>query len=170
MPATPRLDKVAIQEGSPEDTALKAWDAILAALEPVASEDYDGAIRRFPPAWRLVYTTFWLQCEVDNGGHHQFFWNTDGAWNAQTQSDLETIGAWPFVRIFTEARKIYDAYNYADEKASSGNSWEGFTAAYREKRMEELDNTFYKEPKQIDAFLGEYIRANPELFTRKVAE
>ncbi len=166
MPSKPKLDQTAIETGSPEDTAVKAWDAILAALKPIPGEDHDNAIRQFPPAWRAAYTTFWLQCEVNNGGHHQFFWNTEGAWNAETQDDLELIDAWPFVRLFTEARKIYDAHNYADEKATSGNSWEGFTEAYREKRMGELDTQFYKEPKNIETFLGEFIRSHPALFTQ----
>ena len=166
MPAKPRLDKAAIETGLPEDTALKAWEAILSALKPIAGKDHDAAIRQFPPEWRAAYSTFWLQCEVNNGGHHQFFWNTEGAWNAETQDGLEFIDAWPFVRIFTEARKIYGAHDYADEKASSGNSWEGFTAAYREKRMKALDTEFYKQPKNIETLLGEFIRSHPALFTQ----
>ncbi|MEI6536189.1 MAG: DUF4375 domain-containing protein [Verrucomicrobiaceae bacterium] len=165
MPATPHLDSTAIESGSPSDTAEKAWDAVLEALKP-AKNDYNAAIRKLPQPWRAVYTTFWLQCEVNNGGHHQFFWNSDGALNAETQADLEFIGATPFLTFFTEARKIYDAHNYAEEKKSSGNTWEGFTAAYREKRMEELDTAFYKEPKNIETYLGEFIRSHPELFTK----
>jgi hypothetical protein len=70
------------------------------------------------------------------------------------------------VCIFTQARKIYDAHNDAQEKVSSGNSWKGFTEASREKRMKELDNQFYQEPRQRDAFLDEYLRSRRDLFTK----
>lgn len=165
MLATPHLDSTAIDSGSPSDIADRTWDAVLEALKP-AEKDYNAAIRKLPKPWRAVYTTFWLECEVNNGGHHQFFWNSDGALIAETQADLELIGAIPFLALFTEARKIYGAHNYAEEKTSSSNTWEGFTAAYREKRMDELDTAFYKEPKNIGTYLGEFIRSHPELFTK----
>ena len=169
MPATPRLDATAINSGSPSDTADKAVDAVFEALrlgKNATKNDFIAAVRRLPRPWRAVYTTSKLQGEVDNGGHHQFFWNSDGVLNAETQEDLEFIGATPFHASFIEARKIYDAHDYANEKKSSGNTWDGFTAAYREKRMEELDTAFYKEPKSIETFLGEFIRSHPELFTK----
>lgn len=166
MKIQPRLDREAIESGTAENVADKAWDAILAALKPVRSRDINDTVNAFSPAWQTAYTTFWLQCEVNNGGHHQFFWNTEGVFNEATEKGLELIDAEPFLKLFKEAKKIYEAHDYAEDKASSGNSWEAFTEAYQEERMEELDNQFYKEPKQIAAYLGEYIRRNPDLFTR----
>jgi hypothetical protein len=126
--------------------------------------DHHVVVRRLPQPWRAVYTTFWLQCEVNNGGFHQFFWNSDGALNSETQDDLRFIGASPFVELYLDARKIYEAHDYAYEKSSSGNSWEGFTAAYSEKRMQELDSAFYRQAKPIEVFLGEFIKSHVDLF------
>jgi hypothetical protein len=166
MDNTPHLEITAIESGSPKDVAVKAWYAILAKLKNVRSHDLDDTVKTFPQGWRATYTTFWLQCEVNNGGHHQFFWNSEGALNEVTEQDLELIGATPFLKLFREAKKIFEAHDYAKEKASSGNSWHGFTEAYREKRMEELDDQFYKEAKQIEDYLGDFIQRNPNLFTR----
>lgn len=40
-------------------------------------------------AWRI----FWLETEVNNGGMHQFFWNSAGDFARQTVDDLRLIGA-----------------------------------------------------------------------------
>jgi hypothetical protein len=162
---TPHLDPATINAGSPADVADAAWTTVVDALE-AAKGDHEAAVHRLPRPWRAVYTTYWLQCEVNNGGHHQFFWNSEGALNAETEEDIEFIGATSFLGLFREARRVFDAHDYRKEKRKAGKSWEGFTAGYREKRMAELDSAFYKMPKRLEQYLGEFIRAHPELYSK----
>jgi hypothetical protein len=150
---------------SSEDVADKAWKKVLASLDKARNRI--EAIRRLPQQWRAVYTTIHLEAEVQNGGHHQYFWNGEGALNEEVSSDLRFIGALPFADLFAEALKIYEEHDYADDKLNCGNTWQGFTAAYREGRMENLDNAFYKQPRSLAWFLGEFIRKNPDLFTAR---
>lgn len=145
-----------------DDIAAKAFTSITDAH--VEGSKYDDYVASLPRHWRVVYTTFWLDCEVNNGGFHQFFWNSDGRWNAETLEDLKEIGAEPFIRLYSEALKIYEAHDYAAEKSKSGNSWEGFTQAYKEKRMDELESIYYKEPKSLPSFLGEYLLRNKNTY------
>jgi len=105
-----------------------------------------------------------LECEVRNGGHHQFFWNSGGALIVETLEDLQLIRAAPFAEIFVKAQRIYEAHDYEGEKLQSANSWEAFTAGYREERMEELDSAFDCQPKSIKEYIGEFIRSHPDVY------
>jgi Domain of unknown function (DUF4375) len=97
---------------------------------------------------------------VYNGGHHQFFWNSDGALNQETLEDLRLISASPFVLLFEEALDVYQRHDYAGDKQNSGNTWAAFTEAYKEERMGTLDSAFSNVPKSPVTYLAEYIRSN----------
>lgn len=147
-----------------DDLAGEAFSLVLAALDRAGGDERNAIVKRLPQPWRAVYTTFWLECEVNNGGHHQFFWNSDGGLNEETLADLRLIEAAPFVALFEAALQVYGRYDYQDEKASSGNTWEAFTEGYREQRMEDIDRQFFGQPAAIADFLCAYIRAHPELY------
>ena len=148
MPPSPRpkIDPAAIQNGSAEDTAVAAWYAVLRTFG--LFRHLHEAVRLLPRPWRAVYTTFWLKCEVDNGGHEQFFHNGRGELDAETQEDLAYIGAEVFLNYFTKARSFFDK----DQEE-------------RDDRIAKLDDAFYQEPKNLEMILGEFIRAHPEDFT-----
>ena len=155
----PRLKRSQLQS---ENLASEAFTAVLSYLGK--GGDYDAKAKALPPQWRAVYTTCRLDDEVNNGGHHQFFWNSDGALNKETLEDLTYIGAEPFVPIFRDALAVYDGKDYPAEKQSAGNNWEAFTQGYRDKRLEDCDNRFYKINKSIYDYVADYIRSNPDLY------
>lgn len=147
-----------------EEPGYAAWQVVLDYIEKIRGSGNANRIRLLPKHWRAVYTTIALEAEVCNGGHHQFFWNTDGILNEETLADLQLIRAKPFVAIFKKALAEYAHHDYATDKIKSDNSWEGFTAAYREKRMNDLDTAFYKQSRNIESYLTDYIRNNRKLF------
>jgi hypothetical protein len=159
------IDATVIDLPDSAEVASTAFTAITDGCSK--GQSYHTYIASLPKPWRTIYTAFSLDGEVNNGGFHQFFWNTDGKWNKETEEDLSAIGADPFLKLFREARKIFEAHDYAGEKAKSGNSWEGFTPAYKEKRMGELDSLYYKEKKSLPTFVGEYVKRNRALYERK---
>jgi len=162
MPS-PILNSSDLLAESSEDIAYAAWKKVLSSLK--GAEDYAGAVCQLPLHWRAVYTTIHLEAEVQNGGHHQYFWNGEGELNDELSHDLRFIQALPFADLFAEALKVYKENDYASDKLECENSWEGFTAAYSEGRMGNLDNAFYEQPKSLAWFLGEFIRKNANLFT-----
>ena len=142
------------------DPAYVAWRVLRTHTEGLKGETLTEHIRNLSGHWRAVYTVLRLEGEVNNGGHHQFFWNSDGALNKETLEDLRQISAYPFILIFEEALDEYQRHDYAGDKGNSGNTWEAFTEAYKEKRMAILDTAFYKTPKTIAMYLADYIRSN----------
>jgi hypothetical protein len=145
-----------------DDAAGTAWGVLLTHSSGLKGKKFTEHIRHLPQHWRAVYTAMWLECEVNNGGHHQFFWNSDGALNTETLEDLRLISARPFVVLFKKALAEYGRHDYAGDKQGSGNTWEAFTEAYDEHRMDKLDTAFYKSPKKIGEYLADYIRKNRE--------
>ena len=143
-----------------ENPAYAAWQVMLVHTEGLKGDERAEYIRHLPQHWRAVYTAFRLQNEVNNGGYHQFFWNSAGALNKETLEDLRLISAHPFVLLFEEALDEYQRHDYRGEKTESGNSWEAFTKPYKERRMAILDEAFCKVPKTIAMHLSDYIRIN----------
>ena len=110
-----------------------------------------------------------LEGEVNNGGHHQFFWNSDGALNAETLEDLRYIKADAFADIFAGALDVYGKYDYQKEKQEAGRDWEAFSEAYREGRLEEYDDRFYEESEKqsLSNLLARHILDNRELYLKR---
>jgi hypothetical protein len=154
-----------IAEPDSENLADNAWNVSLCLVDEKSDEAEE--LRKLTPAWRAVKVTYHLFVEVQNGGLHQFFWNTEGTLNDFVREGLQLFGASPYLKIFVDACAIFDAHDYEAEKRDSGNTWEGFTSAYREKRLEELDTAFYNQynVKSLPEFIADYIRANPNEFT-----
>jgi len=149
-----------------DEPAYAAWELVLNYVHGSRKKDDTALIRGLPRHWRAVYTTIALEGEVQNGGHHQFFWNGEGALNDETLEDLELIRAKPFVRLFREALEIYTTHDCSGEKRRSRNSHKAFTAGYREKRMDHLDQAFYKSRKTVAEYLSSYIRNHRELYAK----
>lgn len=133
------------------ETANLAYYALLASVEESKGE-YQGAIRLLPQSWRAVYTTYWLQCEVDNGGHDQFFQNSKGILNEETAADLQFIGATKYAKIFEDASKAYANQREHDVKTG------------RFPILDEMDELFYQQPQSLFELLGQYIQAHPEAY------
>ena len=152
------------------DPAYAAWRVLRAHTEGLKEEKFTEHIRHLSRHWRAVYTVLRLEGEVNNGGHHQFFWNSEGALNKETLEDLRLISANPFILLFEEALDEYQRHDYAGDKRDSGNTWEAFTEAYKEKRLATLDTAFCKTPKTIAMYLADYIRSNRNMYLGSAEE
>jgi len=147
-----------------DNPAYAAWQTLLAHVMQLKAEKRTEYIRYLPQHWRAVYTGFRLQNEINNGGDHQFFWNSAGALNRETLEDLRLISAGPFVLLFEEAIDEYERHDYRGEKTESGNSWEAFTKAHKERRLADLDEVFCKVQKTIAMHLCDFIRNNRSVY------
>lgn len=145
----PELTTSAFHLTPASETANLAYYAVLAFVEASGGE-YQESIQQLPQSWRAVYTTFWLQCEVDNGGHHQFFRNSQEIINEVTAADLQFIGATKYAEIFKSACKTYR--NQRDHDVES----------IRLAGLDEIDELFYHQPQSLFELLGRHIQAHPD--------
>jgi hypothetical protein len=160
-----RLTEEQINGEKPADAA---WQLILLHLEGLKGEERTEYIRYLPQCWRAIYTGIRLQNEVNNGGYHQFFWNSGGLLSKETLEDLQLISAGPFILLFEEAIDEYRQHDYRAAKMDSSNSWEAFAKPYEERRMADLDEAFCKVPRTIAMYLSDYIRNNRMIFRQTV--
>jgi hypothetical protein len=161
------LDPKLIQRAKPGDLASKAREQIFAILEK-DEENWDALALSLPQPWRAIHTVGLLEAEVNNGGFHQFFWNTEGKFNDATLKDLKYIGANQFHELFASALAVYAGHDYGKEKKDSGTNWKKrFTKGYDEKRFDDLDDRFYKLKLDGDEMLGQFIKKHPELYNLK---
>jgi hypothetical protein len=134
----------------PEKVADLFYDWVLSTAGR-GRADWDLTAQRLhamPQPWRLIYTICWLQTEVDNGGHEQFFSNGRGEFDDETEADLRFIGADQFLKLFSEARRFYYSA----------------PADYTERipEVEPLDDAFYAQPKSPYVLVGEYVISHIE--------
>jgi hypothetical protein len=146
------------------EVASKAFASLVDAH--AKGKNYEAYVASLPKHWRIIYAAISLDGEVMNGGFHQYFWNTEGRWNREAEESLETIGAEPFLKLFRDAKRIFDAHDYPAEKAKAGKSWDLFSVGYKEKRMGNLDTMYFEEKKSLPTFVGEYIKRNRALYEK----
>lgn len=141
----PIISRKEIDGMTPSRTAEYFYDRVLSAAMHggVKAERAWERLRNMPQHWRLLYTLCWLQAEVDNGGHEQFFDNGQRRFNDETEADLRFIGAGRFLELFREARRLYD--NMPTDRAD------------RIPQFKPLDNAFYKQKKSLYTLVGEYV-------------
>jgi hypothetical protein len=157
------LDTTIFDLADSAEVASKAYASIMDVAKGGNHEAYVAAL---PKQWRIVYVAVSLDGEVMNGGFHQYFWNTEGKWNRDAEESLATMEAQSFLKLFRDAKKIFDAHDYPTEKAKAGKSWDLFSVGYKEKRMGSLDTSYFEEKKTLPTFVGEYIKRNRALYEK----
>lgn len=105
-------------------------------------------LRDLPQTWRLIYTICWLQAEVDNGGHEQFFSDGRGEFDDETEADLRFIGAGQFLKLYSEARRFY--YGAPADRTE------------RIPEVEPLDDAFYKQKRSLYDLVGGQVLSHLE--------
>jgi hypothetical protein len=138
--------------------------AYRAVLSTVGPGSIAAQVRSLPSHWRAVYTVSWMEHEVLNGGHHQFFWNSEGRLNSETLADLELIGAEAAAEIFRDALDVFESHDYVRRKARAEGSLIAFAASEPEGELSPLDQAFYALRKRPMKFLGRFIKAHVTLF------
>jgi hypothetical protein len=137
------------------------WKEALARVKIYGDYDFSH-IQNLPQPWRCIYTAFWLDAEVRNGGFHQFFWNSEGQLNTATEEDLGRIEAIEIQNIFRRAAACFIEFDVAGEKGRSKNTWEEFTAGYKTIPWKKFDTEYYEASPTLFQHLAKYIRAHQD--------
>ncbi len=101
-----------------------------------------GRVRQLPAGVRMVYSTWELEADVNNGGFDQYFANTDGALIDEAITGFRLIGANRTAALVERAR-----------------SARGDRAA-----LDALDGEFYELGEPVQDLRTRYIRGHPEAF------
>jgi hypothetical protein len=138
-------------------------------IDPVWwSGDIDGTVARyeyclapFSREQRLMYALTWYQGEVDNGGHHQLFWNSTGIVFPDALSAVQEMGLSEGVAIMTEAKQ-----RLGGEPSRDRSERQEQLHGHDPEQFQDLDNRFYELERDgaFDKAMTAYIRAHAPAF------
>lgn len=139
---------------------------IFELADRIASEadvnDTPASVERFnslPEHWRYIEPLVYYQNEVKNGGHHQYFWNSQGLYRDLVAQGLKYFQLEEFSQNYERALAIYNPKDY---EVSQGATWEAFQEAYKEDRFDAQDSCFFKIKPDLANVLAERVRKNFE--------
>lgn len=156
-PRTPHLTSDQLALGDSE-LAWAAFDAAGASLD-AAGGKYLSKVRRLPPQWRFVYTLLYLDGQVNNGGFHQFFVNSQGLFDSHLEEDAARLRNGEHRNAIFEALKTYRQLDYREQWANIGKSWDRFASAYKDGRFSKEDSRYYAVQTDLSQNIGQQIRS-----------
>lgn len=123
------------------------------------SEKYDAVgFTSLTEKEQVTYTIWWLEAEVNNGGFHQYFWNSAGDHAAIALKSLNNIVATKTASLLQQAIDV--AFN--GKLPSSRLERQDLLEIDEDSKMErlgELDSEFYEYSenfyKMIDAYMAQ---------------
>jgi len=90
----------------------------------------------------VIYTVWWLEAEVNNGGFHQYLWNSAGNYASEALTSLQKVGANYTASLLTSAiNAAYDG-NLPESRYKRQELLET-NQGIKIKKLQELDNKFY---------------------------
>ncbi|MGV3617504.1 MAG: DMP19 family protein [Fimbriimonas sp.] len=109
---------------------------------------------------RVLYVLEWLEAEVNNGGFHQYLFNSAGDHAGEAVGACEAIGAHQTADIVRRALKVvFGVLPPPVERWERVEILEGIGEA-NEDALHDLDNEFYEYPDDIASLTYAYIDAN----------
>jgi Domain of unknown function (DUF4375) len=125
--------------------------------------ELDGGFDALSEAEKLYYSVALLRNEINNGGFHQYFFNSSGSYYKHAEEGLETLGAMETLQLLREAKAIVfpEISVPAEMKARRMHMARvDPDAAEQEwvRKLDELDGRFYDSPDEITSRLETFAK------------
>ncbi|MBN2302471.1 MAG: DMP19 family protein [Lentisphaerae bacterium] len=111
----------------------------------------------------VVLAIDWLQSDVNNGGYHQYFYNSYSDLAQEAVNGLREIGANRMAEITEKACSIFPDSNVPKDRNERQTLLEK-AGEKGETILRKLDDEFFKYPDNINALLIEYIKKHKAEF------
>ena len=169
----PELTKSILEELAQRDDPDEDLEqAVMEYVNGKIDYDYEHAaeiVRALPPQFRMIYTTWWVEAEVINGGFNQYFWNSAGQLAIEAHDGFVMLGADRYAAIMRDA--IATAANSTPEwrKLYQCGTLDAFIKSYKTTTLDVLDQRFYKLQGEVSlrTLYGAYIKAHIADFVTK---
>lgn len=141
--------------------------AVMQHVAWVINQDYANEreiIAGLPAGIQMVYTTRWVEDEVNNGGFNQYFFNSTGELADLALAGFQLLGATKNEHLMRDALAVYEQERIRLEQARKAESKDAFADTYKDSGFESLDERFYKLGEDLQKLRIRYIREHPEHF------
>lgn len=149
----------------PDDQLITTvMDWMWGKFNPEWSDQYE-VISSLPKACQDIYSTFTIECEVNNGGFNQCYYNSSKEFTLMAEEGFKAIGAEGFADIMARANSTYSEIKDDLEKQNDG-TLESFSKSYENNPLNGLDTQFNAmyEKESLEQLYIDYIRANAGYF------
>ncbi len=137
-------------------------DLIAAKVEIDDTRASVDRLETLPEKWRYIEPLVYYQNEVTNGGHHQYFWNSQGIYRHLVEQGLKYFRADGFSEIFAGALAIYRPENY---EAGKGATYNAYNNAYEQDPFDKQDTIFFQSDRKLVGILADHIRTNRKRYS-----
>ncbi len=129
-----------------------------------SSPDPRAACLKLAPGLQMIYTTGLLDAEVNNGGFHQYFWNSSGEFSDIALKGLKLIGDKDRAALLEQAIKIYKTEEPTMEQFKEKGNDDAFLKSEKTTKLSPLDDMYYAIKKTLEHFQIRFIRSHPKAF------
>jgi hypothetical protein len=120
-------------------------------------------VRGLSRGYRMLYSTWLLETEVNNGGFNQFFWNPSGRFAAEALDGCRLLGGTELAALLEQAIAIHEKERPTQRKYAEEGTLEAFSESYETTTLTSLDERFFAL--SLSPLRIRYIRAHPDEFT-----
>jgi hypothetical protein len=128
--------------------------------------DVDELLATLQPGTRALYLTRILEGEVNNGGFHQYYWNTGGRFAAGTVDAFRYFGLIQLAELMEEANAVFREEQAVMARFQRLNTMQGLLDFHEITRLNQFDDRSYLLD-EIGPLRADMIRTMPEDFLRR---
>jgi hypothetical protein len=147
-----------IDQISDEDLIQAIFDYV---SEVVIEKDWKNQYRKvksLPIGFQHIFGLWLLEAEVNNGGFNQFFYNSSGEFVDEAMNGCIAIGATRTAKIVSRAVETIMAEKEMQLEVRKKGTIEAFSESYKETKLGECDNEFFKYEDDLQNLQIQYIR------------
>lgn len=149
----------------PDDKLEQAiFDYVASKLEGHYDDELN-IVNKLPPGVRALYVTWEVEAEVNNGGFHQYYWNTADRYSRQAVEGFEFFGAVKHAALMREANSIRAKETDTLAKFRKEDTAEASSKSSRASALRPLDERFYGLDENLSVLRVAKIRAMPVVFS-----
>jgi len=123
--------------------------------------EMDKKLQKLPLAIKYAYLVYTYECEINNGGFDQFYFNSIGYEVFEIQKGLEFFGLIKNKMLLDKSLELLkqkiDIKNYYELSSKQELPTEDF-----EEEFNELNSQFYDYPEKIEEIINEYLNKHRE--------
>jgi hypothetical protein len=114
------------------------------------------------PGEVALFAIFWTKDEIDNGGFHQYFYNSTGVLSPEAAPAYRLVGAPEFAELHARAERLFPAGAPPLEVGARRRALDSLDKA----RFDALSDEFYKLDKndRLNRLCAAYVRTHPAEF------
>lgn len=158
------FDNATLQKIPDEMLEQAIIDYILEKIAKDFSKE-EKVISKLSVGMQAVYTTWVVEAEVNNGGFHQYYWNTSGKLALRAMEGFKQIGALETAQLMANSVAVA-VYEIPEIKKNIQKKQLEIISKklFKYTKLNDLDLIFFKNNENIPKLRIKYIRSNLPLF------